>query len=122
MMKLSILLLAVLLGAAAILGCAHSTPSAYSPKNATEKTVVAYAKTKAPDLVVVDIKSPQLPPEQMNTMFAATGIPYNVTLASASDATMQTTLMVLINPKTLQPIDQPNVTIPPLAKVIPKTK
>ena len=112
----------MVLAATLLFGCSHP-PKAYVPKNATEQAVLAYAKTKAPDLVVINILSPNIPAAEIPLIFGKTGIPYSVTLASAEDGTMQTSLLVPVDTTTLQPVERADTPLPaPLVKVEPLTK
>ena len=121
-MKLYPLLLGTLLSALLLAGCVHP-PKAYVAKDATESAVMAFAATKAPGLVVINVQKPTVPAEMLATAFAKNGIPYLVTLADAKDDSMQTSLTVRVDAKTLQLLPyQLDATPAPLTKVKPSGK
>ena len=110
-MKLLIAVLGVFLAGILLSGCTHA-PKAFAAKSPTDQALVAYAKTKAPDLIVVNVEAP--PMSQVST---GSVLEYTLTLASANDDSMTTKWKVSIDVASSRVLDQQaNPTPGPLVK------
>lgn len=102
-MKLIPLLLGTLLALFLVAGCAKK-PVAYTPKDASETTVLSFINQKVPGLVVIGITTAQVPgmDNKMPVIKKPGALPelprlYSVTLADPNDDSKQTSTSVFLD-------------------------